>query len=146
MKILFFDDDKISPSNILLAQRILLEMPDNIFKQAHSFSVLETYIQKGGFDVIILDIMGAENNVISLDTKNKVKDDFLGVEMLWRIREGLYPNQKSDTLIIMRSARELELEIKDLCYEHGTNHFFAPGNDDEEIINILKEKAKTIRA
>lgn len=139
MKVLFFDDDKTNPSNILLAQRILLEMPDDILRQAHSFNVLETCILKGGFDVIILDIMGAESNIISIDGKNKVKDNFIGIEMLRRIRKGVYPNQKSDTLIIMRSARERESRIKDLCYEYGTDYFFAPGDNDEQIIAILKE-------
>lgn len=144
MKVLFFDDDKTNLSNVLLAKRILYEIPNIILKQPHSFQIFEKRMQEGGFDVIILDIMGAQSNITSLEGKGKVMGNTIGIEMLKRIRASVYSNQKHDVLIIMRSARARQSRIREICDEHGSDHFFAPGNDDDQIIEILKEKMKTM--
>ncbi len=139
MKVLFFDDDKTNLSNVLLVQRILYEIPDIDIKQAHSFNKFETRMLEGNFNVVILDIMGAPINIPRLDGKGNVMDKDLGIEMLKMIREHVFPNQKYDVIIIMRSALARQTRIRDKCDEYGANFFFAPGNDDDRIIAILQE-------
>ncbi|MFA6089889.1 MAG: hypothetical protein WC755_08580 [Candidatus Woesearchaeota archaeon] len=138
MRILIFDDAFSLNGYILFENEILLEMPDISIKSAHNFYAFEKELKLGNFRAIILDIMGADTKISSIENGEKILSDFLGIEMLQRIRSGLYPKQDKDVVIIMRTARADEPDICSLCIAEGANYIFPPGEFDSQIIEILQ--------
>ncbi len=142
MNIIFYDDDQYRIDNTLFPNEIKIAIPGTSVFVAHSLEYLEVTLERKIADVVILDIMGAENGITGIDSGNKVAPNHLGIEILKRLRKGYYNkyNQNPNVPIIMRSALGDDVEIQRVCKNAGANHIYllSAANDKEIIKELIK--------
>lgn len=138
MNVLFFEDDYNTDSNIKFRLELMEEVNDISLDYAGNLEYFEKHLRNKTYDVFILDIMSTETNIISGITLKRVERSFVGIEFAFRIRAGYYKNQKEDAIIIIRSARATEPDIRRLCKDKRIHHICSPGSDDHKIIKILQ--------
>jgi len=135
MRVIFYDDDEESYSNTQLV-KYLRKLPNFRLTYVNKIDTFESSAKDHHFDAFILDIMGPDNIYEFDNPTQKVPCTFVGVELLRRVRAGLYNNRK-DVLVIIRSAKT-DSQTKAMCQEHNANHIFEIG-DNLEILSLFKE-------
>ncbi len=142
MNVIILEDQYMRPSNVNFARILRFELPTFTVCSVRNIQQFESELGQTPYDIFILDIMMPGQNIISIDTSELVDGMWIGIEILKRIRMGHYKNQKKDAVIIMRTARTHETEIRNRCYACGATFCFRPGWDDFKILEELQKLAK----
>lgn len=138
MKLLFFEDEFLDDLSKSFYLSLRIEIPDLKVVQAANTKRFEQELKKSSYDVFVLDIMTADSYLKGLKTNKNVSSANVGIELVERIRTGYYKGQKTDALIIMRTARATEPVIRERCRIKGADFCFSPGADDEKILSVVK--------
>jgi hypothetical protein len=137
INLLFYDDFLSEFENISFIRRIHRNIPEIRVHEVCSVAEFESAINKQCMDAMILDIMGVETHLLSFDTRAPVNSRYVGIELLKRVKSGMYQRQDPNVPVVMRTARFGESRIKDLCMNHGALCIVCPVMNDQDIITIL---------
>src|ERR1051326_1237010 len=132
--LLFFDDFPLEIENqifVLNLRKAFRDLPFEI-QQIKTIPRLEAALRSQAFAAIILDIMAAYPD-------SPEREALAGIEVLKRCRAGEYGPLNAKALFYMRTARG-ELYVRDLALKLGSEGYFRPGSDDEELIAELRHR------
>lgn len=132
MNIIFFEDAYTQRITINFVRILQYELPWVNFYQANNFNQFEELMTLEVFDIFILDI------ITPISINHDVPSSRTGIELLRRIKSGEYPNQKRNAIVIMRTARAQEVDIRNICHDNGADHCYRAGFDDFKIIDEIR--------
>jgi DNA-binding response OmpR family regulator len=143
MNVLFYDDNEESHSNEILCDRLRNAIGKLNLSYVHSIERFESKLIHTVFDVFILDIMGPETTIMDAITGTRVLANEIGIELLKRLRNGKYPNQRLGSLIIIRTGKTDTITYN-TCKSNGADDVFKRGTDDTKIVKRLKQRSMEI--
>jgi len=136
MKIIFFEDDYKNPLNINFRKYIEKEIDGVTLDFAAKVKRFEDHLNKEIYDIFILDVMAPEN--LTNEQGRLIDKIDIGLELLNRLNNNYYPNQKDNPLVFIRSARARDYTFISACKRMNATYIFPPGEKDFKIVDIIK--------
>jgi CheY-like chemotaxis protein len=140
-RLLIFEDQQFDQVNDLF----LMHLHDQLdclkvnIEQAINVREFERKATVAKRDILVLDIMAAAPPGFTwIQTGSDVPSSLVGVELLYRCRNGIYGDNYKHIPIFMRTARG-EADIRHYCMQAGATECFDPGADDQTLIAAIKD-------